>query len=625
MAHIRSLLSISLVVLISGISVCFAGPGGGDVLFIVNTGTGEPEGDNALATLLQGAGHLVTVLNADDSTPEDANGRDLIVISSTVSSTAVGTKFTDSAVPVMLWEQSLFDDLGMSPGGSFTVDSDAFDILDSSHPMAAGKSGTVTISSVIDTIRYGDRPNTGPDVIEVATIAGNSDQLAIWGYDTGGMMMTGTAPARRIGFALGNSVASANLTQDGEDLFLAAVDWAMGVDGGNGGGGILVSQVLKGTAVSDADGTVTVNLPSSVDPSKSVLFHQVRTHGNAPNPPTRPGNSMLAGHLASGSTIEFYRISEQEFDSHGVNETMNISWCVVEFLEGVSVQRGTMSVEVSPADIGITPVASLDQAFVLHSWSAVVGNQGNNFSTNDVYVAELTSTSNLQLRGPNPTNYLNAWQVVEFTNPAAALVQKGMTALGDGELTGDVTLGTAVDPDASFVLLGYAGTIPDAVTGRPAEYMIRAELVDGSTVRLTREASSSGSLIEANDLVWQVVELRDGSRVLHGAETVAQGTATASIALGTTVDTDRAVAFASTQMGMGQCAGSTAYLDPGDGSDSSIYDAPGVTSFTMDLGTTTLEAQRNNTESSATFNWFVVEFAETGTIPNVVNEWTLYE
>ncbi len=40
---------------------------------------------------------------------------------------------------------------------------------------------------------------------------------------------------------------------------------------------------------------------------------------------------------------------------------------------------------------------------------------------------------------------------------------------------------------------------------------------------------------------------------------------------------------------------------------------------------TTLEAQHNNTESSATFNWFVVKFAETGTIPNVVNEWTLYE
>ena len=63
--------------------------------------------------------------------------------------------------------------------------------------------------------------------IKVATIVGQADQFCIWAYDTGGTMENSfTAPARRIGFFLYNSLVSASLTTNGGDLFDAAVGWA---------------------------------------------------------------------------------------------------------------------------------------------------------------------------------------------------------------------------------------------------------------------------------------------------------------------------------------------------------------------------------------------------------------
>ncbi|HEU4386249.1 MAG TPA: hypothetical protein VFV34_00530, partial [Blastocatellia bacterium] len=67
--------------------------------------------DAAIKTRLEGLGYLVTVKSGSGSATTDADNKNLIVISATVTSTDVNTKYRDVTVPVIVCESALFDDM----------------------------------------------------------------------------------------------------------------------------------------------------------------------------------------------------------------------------------------------------------------------------------------------------------------------------------------------------------------------------------------------------------------------------------------------------------------------------------------------------------------------------------
>ena len=95
------------------------------------------------------------------------------------------------------------------------------------------------------------------------------------------------------------------------------------------------------TTIANGAATTSVTI-TAVDPTKSFLVFSVR--GDA----ARAGDILVSGRLANATTLEFDR-----FD---VNGTMTIEWSVVEFVSGVTVQRGTSTMTTTTVDVPISAV-----------------------------------------------------------------------------------------------------------------------------------------------------------------------------------------------------------------------------------------------------------------------------
>jgi hypothetical protein len=283
--------------------------------------------------------------------------------------------------------------------------------------------------------------------------------------------------------------------------------------------------------------------------------------------------------------LEFIRATDE-------SSTVNITWYVVEYNCGVTVQRGSVAQSGTATDVAITAVPALAQAFV--TWSKTPGSADGSFGDNDWVFGDLTSTSNLQFR----TNAANAahtiyWQVVSFDDSSKIGVQRGTSFL-TGATTSTTATISAVTTSRSFVLAGTRATGTGADIGSG---MVRARLTSSTQITLDRSVAN----YDVTEIGWQVVELKDGSVVQSGATTLGLSSASATAGL-TAVDLTRATAFASTQSGGGQNEGRTAYA---------ADDIIGVATATLDLTSSTqLTLTRNNTAAATDFAWFVIEWGD---------------
>ena len=197
-------------------------------VLLVASSTTLGAGDAAVRNRLQASGHTVVVRTGTGATTADAAGKALVLVSSTVTSADVNTKFRTVVNPVLTWESALLDDLGMTgtSGTEFGTLSGQtqVDIVAPAHPLAAGLSGRVTVTSSAQTFTWG-RPNGNAAL--VARPAGDTTRAVIFGYAKGAAMPGLAAPGRRVGFFVENGTASA-LTTAGGSLFDAAVRWATG-------------------------------------------------------------------------------------------------------------------------------------------------------------------------------------------------------------------------------------------------------------------------------------------------------------------------------------------------------------------------------------------------------------
>ena len=356
---------------------------------------------------------------------------------------------------------------------------------------------------------------------------------------------------------------------------LMAVGWCARVDAA------LLSGLQSGVATSTASGTVTVSI-SSIDTTRSFLIFQTRSSGD------RPASSMLRGHIASATSLEFIRATSELTPA-----TINIQWYVLSFSSGVSVQRGDFTQNATTINVAISPVSAVSHAFVL--WSKSSEPTETSWDSDDPTVGELTSTSNLQFRvGTSSLLQQLSWQVVEFTNSSDINVQKGSVSLGSSASSVTATLSPAVDVDRTFVLVGYrvaSGSSGSDIGAR----MLRAVLTNSTTITIDR--AITGDTI--TEIGWQAIELKDGSTVQRGSQTLPTGTALTTTGLGRSVDVASAVPFASVQPVSGQNMGR---------SNLSTDDVIGSGAVTMTLSPTQLSMTRNYTAATADIGWFVVQF-----------------
>jgi hypothetical protein len=341
-----------------------------------------------------------------------------------------------------------------------------------------------------------------------------------------------------------------------------------------------VKGVQSGTATSTANGTLTVAI-TSVDTSKSFLMFSIRHLSN------RPVGSTVRGRVASSTSLEFARVTDES-----TPVTITIQWYVVEYLCGVRVQRGSVAQSSTTVNVPVTTVGSRSRTFV--TFSKTAGSTDTSWDANDAVVAELTSTSNLQLR----TNTANSahtiwWQIVEFTNPADVNVQRGLTSMTGTALSSTVTLPASVDPARTFVLVSFRTSGSGVDIG---SRMLRARLTNSNTIVIDR--SVSGTPDDITEIAWEAVELNDGSRVQHASEAFGAGDLQRVVSI-SPVDLGRAAAFASVEYGGGQSGGRTPYV-----SDDYLCAA----SFTATLASSTLTLDRACNAMGEDVGWFVVEW-----------------
>jgi hypothetical protein len=186
--------------------------------------------ERQITTRLEQSGYLVTAVDDRRVKKADSIGMDLIVISESVSSAAVGASLADVAVPIICFDAYLYDDLKMTGARRNTDYGTAYlqkSIVFMGFPGHAAEPATpqkiIQIASRRKALGWGV-PSESAAII--ATLLHDPGRAVIFAYEKDAFMAGSfQAPARRIGMFAQRDPARRFITADWE-LFDAAVRWA---------------------------------------------------------------------------------------------------------------------------------------------------------------------------------------------------------------------------------------------------------------------------------------------------------------------------------------------------------------------------------------------------------------
>ena len=190
-------------------------------LFVAGTSP-APTGDRSFQSAIEdrnpGLSCLVTI-DDDVVTVADAEAVDVVVISSSVKPSTLGDRLRDAAVPILVAEPFLFDDMSMAParGGGELAGRTSINIVDSDNPLAGGLSGRVRVFDTASEVSYGTLDSGSLLEHQVANTGSTSRRSTIFAYETGDQLVdTGdVARAGRVGFF---TSFGAELTDDARTL-----------------------------------------------------------------------------------------------------------------------------------------------------------------------------------------------------------------------------------------------------------------------------------------------------------------------------------------------------------------------------------------------------------------------
>jgi hypothetical protein len=222
---------------------------------------GQPDaaqGDDAVVLEhLMNLKHDVTYMVGADSSTEDGETQDAIIISSTLGSGTVRHKFQDLAVPILQWEEALVRWEHAEPDGNFRMSQNSRNgetrettiivIRESAvgHPLAGGlPAGEHEIFTDVNRTpqQYGE---LAPGLIAIAELdpefatddaslypnGSRGPELVLSAVDTGAELGPPgegfTAPARRVNFPI-EDVGFGLLNEKGIRLFDCALEWVLG-------------------------------------------------------------------------------------------------------------------------------------------------------------------------------------------------------------------------------------------------------------------------------------------------------------------------------------------------------------------------------------------------------------
>ncbi len=185
--------------------------------------------DQAVKNYLLDQHYKVNLVNQDVD-PHHLPPTDLVIISSSVSAKDLKSGWRQLQIPLMTWENDYLDDLVMT-GKRIHQDFGEVEkepylwLVNQPHPLSAHlNAGITNVYNKQAPMSWG-HPGLGATII--ATVYGQPEKVAIWGYEKGSTMDYETlAPQKRLMFFLGNDTFT-NLSVDGKKLFQASIDWLL--------------------------------------------------------------------------------------------------------------------------------------------------------------------------------------------------------------------------------------------------------------------------------------------------------------------------------------------------------------------------------------------------------------
>ncbi|MBN2371451.1 MAG: VCBS repeat-containing protein, partial [Vicinamibacteria bacterium] len=282
-----------------------------EALFIV----GPPslsKGDLAQLYFLERLGYALTVRMDEKARVVDALDKDFVYLSATVRPGDLRPQFRDVAVPLIVSEPKLFDDLSLT-GAERDVDygetlhQSTMRILDSNHPLAAGLKGDVRVALEPSSFGWG-RPSS--EAFRVAETSSGSGEIAVFAYETGASMVGRIAPERRVALFPARG-AAAHLSSDGWALVRAAVAWATRSRDWSCTRGMDVMQAIdrsgsmRGDSLKDAKRAARRFISSMHLDRERIGLVSFSTQASLDHPLTHDGDAVAAaiqGLEAGGST-----------------------------------------------------------------------------------------------------------------------------------------------------------------------------------------------------------------------------------------------------------------------------------------------------------------------------------
>lgn len=222
----------------------YTAPTSKQALFLVGNAANVPPGspnapqqssDTRIYSNLIALGFNVTALVNETVRAEDAEGKSVVVWSSTGNSggTGIPSVFTNIPVPLLTWENGAPRYLNMVPSGQNTTvgSQTSITITNNTGPVASalsmGLSGPVVVCASA-TMGYVQKSALASGAVIVAQPGGGTtpeQRTVFYAYDKGAAMTTGTAPHRRVGLFLDDGTANV-LNDTGLQLITNAIAWA---------------------------------------------------------------------------------------------------------------------------------------------------------------------------------------------------------------------------------------------------------------------------------------------------------------------------------------------------------------------------------------------------------------